>query len=99
MLFAATEGVSLWLNIFNLICLAIVVSGRKIILGNIFAQTSFPAIESLFNLITVISNFILNVIFILWLGLMGAAVATALSYLIYGHLLKYYVKKKFGIAI
>ncbi|MCI8322178.1 MAG: oligosaccharide flippase family protein [Lachnospiraceae bacterium] len=87
------------LTFLIVICLAIVVSGRKIILGNIFAQTSFPAIESLFNLITVISNFILNVIFILWLGLMGAAVATALSYLIYGHLLKYYVKKKFGIAI
>lgn len=87
------------LTFLVVICLAIMFSGRRIILGNIFAQTGFPALESLFNLMTVASNFILNVILILWQGLLGAAVATALSYLIYGYLLKHYVKKQFNIKI
>ncbi len=82
-----------------IICASIIVSGRKIIFGNIFAQTGFPARESFINLLTVVSNFTLNIILIIWLGLVGAAVATAASYLIYGYTMRYYVKKQFKIAI
>lgn len=82
-----------------IICVSIIVSGRKIIFGNIFAQTGFPARESFINLLTVVSNFTLNIILIIWLGLVGAAVATAASYLIYGYTMRHYVKKQFKIVI
>lgn len=87
------------LQFLIVICIAIIVSGRKIILGNIFAQTGFPARESFVNVVTVLSNFILNIVLILWLGLLGAAVATAASYLIYGYTLRYYTKKELKITI
>lgn len=82
-----------------IICAAIIVSGRKIIFGNIFAQTGFPARESFINLVTVVCNFLLNIILIFWLGLLGAAVATAASYLIYGYTMRHYVKKQLKIVI
>ncbi len=78
---------------------AIIVSGRKIIFGNIFAQTGFPTCESLVNVVTVVSNFVLNIVLILGLGLFGAAVATAVSYLIYGYTLRYYTKKELKVTI
>ena len=81
------------------ISVAIIVSGRKIIFGNIFAQTGFPARESFVNVVTVVSNFALNIVLILGFGLLGAAVATAVSYLIYGYTLRYYTKKELKITI
>ena len=82
-----------------IICVAIMLSGRKIILGNIFAQTGFPTCESIVNTITVISNFSLNIIFIYIWGLSGAALATAVSYIIFGCALRYYANKELKVAI
>ncbi len=82
-----------------IIGVAIIVSGRKIILGDIFAQTGLPAKESFINFVTVACNFTLNVILIVWIGLTGAALATAASYLIYGYTMRHYVRKQLKVVI
>lgn len=81
------------------ICTAIVINGRKIIFGNIFSQIGLPIVESLINLITVAMNFFFNFILIYLFELGGAAVATAISHMIYGLVWQYCVKKKLYIKI
>lgn len=82
-----------------IICIAIAINGRKIILGNIFAQLGFPVYESMINTITVAANFLINLVLIYQLGLLGAAIATAISHIIFGALLKYCVKRELKINI
>lgn len=82
-----------------IICIAIMISGRKIVFGNIFAQTGFPIYESLINLITVASNFLLNLFLIYVWGLLGAAIATAISHLIFGLMMHCCTKKKLHVNI
>lgn len=82
-----------------IICSAIVFNGRKIILGNIFAQTGHPVYESTINTITVAANFLFNILLIYQFGLLGAAIATAFSHMIFGAVLKYSVKKELQIHI
>lgn len=82
-----------------LICLAIAVNGRKIIFGNIFSQTGFPIYESVVNMITVTANFCLNFLLIHFWGLWGAAIATAVSHMIYGSVLQYYARKGLDFKI
>lgn len=81
-----------------IICAAMVVNGRNIVYGNIFSQLEFPIIESGINVITVFSNFAMNICFILLGGTMGAAVATAVSHCIYGRLIKRGINRKFGLS-
>lgn len=82
-----------------IICIAIIISGRKIIFGNIFAQTGFPVYESVINLITVASNFFLNLLFIYLWGLLGAAIATAVSHLVFGLIMHYCAQKELRVNI
>lgn len=82
-----------------IICIAIAINGSKIILGNIFAQLGFPVYESMINTITVAANFLFNILLIYQFGLLGAAIATAISHIIFGSILKYYVKRKLKINI
>lgn len=81
-----------------IICAAMVVNGRNIVYGNIFSQLEFPIMESGINVITVFSNFAMNICFILLGGTMGAAVATAVSHCIYGRLIKKGINRKFGLS-
>lgn len=87
------------IRILMIICLAIAFIGRQIIFGNIFSQTGFPLYESLINTITVTANFLLNLVFIYFWGIIGAAIATAVSHVIYGSVIHYFAKKKFDISI
>ncbi|MDE7276300.1 MAG: polysaccharide biosynthesis C-terminal domain-containing protein, partial [Lachnospiraceae bacterium] len=80
------------------ICAAMVINGRSIVYGNIFSQLGFPVIESGINVITVFSNFAMNICFILLCGTMGAAAATAISHCIYGGLIRTGIKRKFGLS-
>lgn len=80
-----------------IICAAIVGNGRNIVYGNIFSQLGLPIIESGINVITVLSNFTMNICFILLCGTMGAATATAVSHCIYGRLIKTGIKSKFRL--
>lgn len=70
------------------ICAAMAANGRNIVYGNIFSQLGLPVIESGINVITVFSNFVMNLCFILLCGTMGALAATAVSHCIYGRLIK-----------
>lgn len=81
-----------------IICAAMVINGRSIVYGNIFSQLGFPVIESGINVITVFSNFAMNICFILLCGTMGAAAATAVSHCIYGGLIRMGIKRKFGLS-
>ena len=74
-------------------------NGKKIILGNILAQTGWPLEESKLNMAAVLSNILLNILLIPLLGTIGAAIATGLSHFIYGILLKKAVSNQLEIDI
>ena len=59
---------------------SIALNGLFIIYGNSMSQLGCPGKESIVNIITVGCNFLLNIVFIIHWGIIGAAVATALSY-------------------
>jgi len=82
-----------------IISVSIVLSGKEIIYGNIFAQTKHPIYESLVNVITVLINFTFNLAMIYFWGMYGAAAATALSYLVYGFLVDWLTYQYIGIKI
>lgn len=87
---------------FGALCIvaaSIAVSAKHIVFGNILAQTGFPAQESLTNIISVCSNFCLNLVFISMFGILGAGIATACSYLIYAVVLKKFVRHNLGINL
>lgn len=87
------------LEFLIIICTAIVISGREIVFGNIFAQTGFPVYESVINIITVASNFFLNLLLISFWKLLGAAVATAISHLLFGLIMHYCARQKLKVNI
>lgn len=82
-----------------IVSLSIALNGRYIIFGNLLSQTGFPIQESLVNLSTVICNMILNLFFIYFYGLIGAAIATAISYFVASAVLRYFAKKKLDIQL
>lgn len=82
-----------------IISTAIALSGKQIILSNLFSQTGFPIYESIINIIVVIINFSLNILLINLLGLLGASVATAVSYLVYGNAIRYFARKKLKLIL
>jgi O-antigen/teichoic acid export membrane protein len=59
----------------------------------VFLLTGRPGLHSLFFLTVVLSNAILNVVFIRHMGPMGAAVATSLAYIIESFLILYGIHK------
>lgn len=83
-----------------IIGLSIVINGKHaIIWGDILCQTGFPLDESKINIITVMSNAIMNVFLIKLLGAYGAAIATALSYFVTRYLQRKYVKNRLGLSL
>ncbi len=82
-----------------IVCFAMGINGKSIILGNILAQTGYPLQESKLNIITVLCNIIFNIIFITLWGTIGAAVASAISYFVYGTKLKRFVRDGLGIIL
>lgn len=87
------------LGILLMVCSAIVLNGRSIIFGNILSQMGRPGAESIINTVTVVSNFVFNLILILGLGLWGAALATAISHFVFGITLRYSAKKELQIIL
>lgn len=77
-----------------IITIAIVCNMKSIIFGNMLSQTGYPVAESINNIITVISNFILNILFIHQWGMVGAAMATGASYFIFSINQKRMLKKR-----
>lgn len=81
------------------ICLAIAINGRYIVFGDVLAQAGYPLEESVLNVLTVVANFILNLILITIFGTIGAAGATAVSYFIFSFYMKIRVKERAGITL
>lgn len=77
---------------------AIICNMKSIILGNVLSQTGHPAEESVNNILTVAANFILNIILIYGMGMLGAALATGLSYFVFTINQKILVKKKLNLS-
>lgn len=81
------------------ICFAIMINGNKIIFGDVLSQTGYPLDESKINIVTVLSNAVLNIGLIFVFGTIGAALATGLSHFIYGRYLQGTIAKRNGIRI
>jgi len=80
-----------------IIMVSIVCNMKSIILGNILSQTGYPVAESINNVITVATNFVLNIVLIYKWGIVGAAVATGTSYFVFSVNQRLLVNKKLHI--
>ena len=79
--------------IFTILLAGIVINAGFRPFQGVFLLTGRPGLHSLFFLIVVLSNAILNVLFIQRMGIMGAAVATSLAYVIESLLILYGIRK------
>lgn len=93
----AEYNVGLW--VILIIGISIIFTGKMIIFGNVFSQTKRPEIESIINVLTVLVNFVFNVVLIIPFGILGAALGTAFSYLFFGVTLKHLCKKILNVGI
>ena len=82
-----------------IICSCIVLNAKALIYGNILAQTGNPAEESISNIASDMFNGIANIIFIRQFGIIGAAVATGLSYCIYNWIQRKFVSQKLKLLL
>jgi O-antigen/teichoic acid export membrane protein len=79
--------------IFIILLAGIVINAGFRPFQGVFLLTGRPGLHSLFFLIIVLSNAILNVLFIPRMGTIGAAVATSLAYVIESLLILYGIRK------
>ena len=79
--------------IFTILLAGIVINAGFRPFQGVFLLTGRPGLHSLFFLIIVLSNAILNVLFIPRMGTIGAAVATSLAYVIESLLILYGIRK------
>jgi O-antigen/teichoic acid export membrane protein len=84
--------------------LAILISGICLSSGYlpfqlIFNQLGFPALQTLFLFMYFLTNLVLNFILVPFIGMYGAAIATAIAYIFQIFYMKYLVKRKISINI
>jgi O-antigen/teichoic acid export membrane protein len=79
--------------IFAVLLAGVVINAGFRPFQGVFLLTGQPGIHSLFFLTVVLSNAILNIVFIRCMGIMGAAVATSLAYVIEATLILYGVRR------
>jgi O-antigen/teichoic acid export membrane protein len=79
--------------VFTVLLTGIVINAGFRPFQGVFLLTGRPGLHSLFFLIVVLLNAILNVLFIQRMGTMGAAVATSLAYVIESLLILYGIRK------
>lgn len=82
-----------------IICMSIVLNRKSILLGNVLSQTGNPLEESIVNIVTVMTNIILNIIFINVFGMIGAAIATGLSYMVFNMVQHFLILKRLQIKL
>ncbi len=81
------------------ICMAIVMNAKSIIWGDFLSQAGYPMEESKVNVLTVFCNIVFNIVLIVGLGTRGAAMATGMSYFVYGVLMHKNMIRKTGIKV
>ena len=79
------------------VIVAIVINMRGIIWGNLLSQIGAPKYEAKVNLTTIITNVVMNFVFINLLGMIGAAIGTAVSYFVFSLVQKTFIKKELSI--
>jgi len=79
--------------IFTILLAGVVINAGFRPFQGVFLLTGRPGLHSLFFLIIVFSNAILNILFIQRMGTIGAAVATSLAYVIESLLILYGIRK------
>lgn len=82
-----------------ILLIGMLINSIYIVLGNILQQTGYPMQETILNIITISINLILNCLLIPHYGIFGAALATGISYITNGLLLKIFIKKTFCLDI
>ncbi len=82
-----------------IICFFIAWTAKAIIMGDFFAQIGKPEKESFINTCTVLSNLAGNIVFIYYMGIQGAAMATGISYVVFAFLLSYMMKRSENIQV
>lgn len=82
-----------------IVMVSITINSTYIIFGNTLNQGGFPASEARLNIATLMTNVILNFLLIPYLGIYGAAIATAISYIIFSVILYYSSKRNIGFRI
>lgn len=76
-----------------IVLVGIIFNSKSIIWGNVLSSIGKPKYEATVNLLTVMSNLILNLVFIKLYGMIGAAVGTASSYFLFSLVQNHYIKK------
>ncbi len=74
-------------------------NGYYIVMGNLMTQTGYPKQETLLNILTIGTNATLNFILIPKFGMMGAAVATAISFFAFRFILHGMSKSRLNINL
>lgn len=98
-LFLGNSGYQQALVPLLLIVVSMALNGSSIVLGNILAQCGYPSKESIVNIASVATNLFLNLICIYFLGMIGAAIATAASYYVFALLQRFFVRRILDIKI
>jgi O-antigen/teichoic acid export membrane protein len=85
--------------IFAILMSGIALSSGYIPFGQILVQAGQPGLHTIMTLLLVVFNFTLNLLLIPVLGLIGAAIATALAHCVGVFLLKIFTKRILQIWI
>lgn len=78
---------------------SIALNSRSIVFGNLLAQTGYPTQESIVNVAAATTNLLLNLVLIYFFGMLGAAVATGVSYFVFNGLLRLFSWQKLKLRI
>lgn len=84
---------------FAVVLIGKTINGYFIVMGNTLNQTGNPKQETWLNIITILTNIVLNFALIPYLGMMGAAIATAISFFAFSFVLVKLTKTKLGINL
>ena len=85
--------------LYSILVIGIIISSGYLPFNMIFNQLKQPKVQSKFFFFIFLINVIANAIFINIIGLYGAAIGTAISYISHIFLIKYYAKKYSNLTI
>ena len=85
--------------VIAIISVSMIIVSLPIIYGNLLAQIDRPVQQTFVDIGSLVFNYILNLCLIYILGIYGAAVATAFSYIMFGIMLNYFCRKNLGLSI
>ena len=78
---------------------SITATSKYIMFGNMLNQSGYPSQEARLNIATLATNIVLNLALIPFLGMYGAAIGTAVSYVVFSVILYKSAKNKIGYTI